>query len=457
VSKQLQLASFSSSGPTPISLEMKPDVSAPGVDITSSVPPTDGTWASFSGTSMATPHVAGAAALLLQQHPSWTVEQVKSALVTTGKPVPSAASEAPTTREGGGLIQVPAANVPLVFAAPTDLSFGLLHTGASATRSVALTDAGGGAGTWTVATSLQGGASGVTVSGPATVSVPGRLDVTATAAASAPAADVTGFVTLTAGGAVRRIPFWFRVADPKLGTEPHGTLRTTGTYKGQTRGKESLVSSYRYPADPAAVPSEPGPEQVFRVTLARPVANFGVAVIRTTSDARPSPRVVFAGNEDRLTGNAGLPLVINPYIDSFGTPRPVAAAIRPGKGSFDVVFDTPATTAAGAFTFRFWVNDVTPPGVRLLTPVLAAGSTLRVAVTDAGSGVDPQSLVARVDGKAVSLVYSGGRATIRLPGIARGRHRVVLQASDYQELKNMENVPRILPNTTTYTATFRVR
>ena len=72
---------------------MKPDVSAPGVDITSSVPPHAGTWASFSGTSMASPHVAGAVALLRQRHPDWTVAQVKSALVLTGKPVP--------TRPGG--------------------------------------------------------------------------------------------------------------------------------------------------------------------------------------------------------------------------------------------------------------------------------------------------------------------------------------------------------------------
>src|SRR5581483_2415572 len=87
VSKQLVVASFSSGGPSPISLTMKPDVAAPGVDITSSVPPHEGTWASFSGTSMASPHVAGAAALLRQRHPDWTVEQIKSALVLTGRPV----------------------------------------------------------------------------------------------------------------------------------------------------------------------------------------------------------------------------------------------------------------------------------------------------------------------------------------------------------------------------------
>jgi subtilisin family serine protease len=464
VNKQLAIAGFSSSGPTPVSLQMKPDVAAPGVDITSSVPPQEGTWASFSGTSMATPHAAGAAALLLQRHPDWTVAQVKSALVLTGKPVPSPATELPTTREGGGLIQVPAANVPLIFAAPANLSFGLLKVGGGATRSVALSDAGGGAGTWSASVSLQGAPSGVSVSVPSSVTVPGTLTVTASAVASAPEADVTGFVVLTLGSATRRIPFWFRVEDPKLDTEPTTPLRQTGTYQGQLRGKKALVSSYRYPADPRSVPSANGPEQVFRVTVSRPLANFGVVVLSSSGGSRfrPSPRVVAAGNENRLTGNAGLPLVINPYLDSFGEPRPVSGAIRPGAGSYDVVFDTPAVStpsgkSPGRYTFRFWVNDVTPPTVRLLTPTTSAGSTLRLAATDAGAGVDPQSLLARIDGKRAGVSYSGGRVRIGLGAIGPGRHRLVLQVADYQELKNMENVPQILPNTRTFAATFRVR
>jgi subtilisin family serine protease len=464
VTKQLAIAGFSSSGPTPISLAMKPDVAAPGVDITSSVPPSRGTWASFSGTSMAAPHVAGAAALLLQRHPDWTVAQVKSALVLTAKPVPSAANELPTTREGGGLVQVPAANAPLIFAAPTSLSFGLLKTGASATRSVTLADAGGGAGTWAAAVSLQGGPSGVTVGVPATVTVPGRLDVTAAADPSAAEADVTGFVLLTLGGSTRRIPFWFRVASPKLGTEPHGSLSRTGTYAGQLSGKKALVSSYRYPADPRAVPPAQGPEQVFRVRLTRPVANFGVVVLSSTGGSRfrPAPRVVAAGDENRLTGNAGLPLVINPYLDSFGAARPVAGAIRPGAGSYDVVFDSPAVATPsgrgpGRYTFRFWVNDVTPPTVRLLTPTSRADLPLRLAITDVGAGVDPNSLVATIDGKTAAVGYSSGRAAVRLNNVAPGRHRLVLRVSDYQELKNMENVPQILPNTRTFSVAFRVR
>ena len=447
VSNQLAVASFSSGGPTPISLELKPDVSAPGVGITSSVPAREGTWTSFSGTSMAAPHVAGGAALLKERHPDWTVAQLKSALVLTGKPT-ILSGEAPVTREGGGLIDLVGANAPLIFAAPTDVSFGLLHTGKSAKQSVTLTDAGGGAGQWTVSLAPQTGVGKATITVPATLSVPGRLDLAVSAGAAE--GDAMGFVVLKLGTATRRIPYWFRVVNPKLGRETHGTLSATGTYKGTTAGGASLVTTYRYPD----VPHGPlgGPERVFRVTVTKPVANFGVMVL---SGSRASPRVVVAGDENHVTSVPGLPLVINPYIDSYGAARPVAGAIRPGRGSYDVVFDTAGPPAA-AFTFRFWIDDVTPPAVRLMSASAKRGGNIEQSVTDAGAGVDPQSLTAKIDGKPADVTYARGRAVVSLRTAGPGRHSLVFTAADYQELKNMENVPQILPNTRTFRAAFRV-
>ena len=61
------ISSFSSAGPTPLSLRLKPDVAAPGSSILSSTP--EGSWSLLSGTSMAAPHVAGAVALLRKRHP----------------------------------------------------------------------------------------------------------------------------------------------------------------------------------------------------------------------------------------------------------------------------------------------------------------------------------------------------------------------------------------------------
>ena len=85
------IAGFSSRGPSVSSGGdlLKPDVTAPGVDVVAGVaPPTSAgnLWGASSGTSMAAPHIAGIAALLLAKHPGWSPMAVKSALMTTASP-----------------------------------------------------------------------------------------------------------------------------------------------------------------------------------------------------------------------------------------------------------------------------------------------------------------------------------------------------------------------------------
>ena len=462
VTNGARLAPWSSQGPTPVSLRLKPDVSAPGVGILSVVPDREGTWASFSGTSMASPHVAGGAALLLERHPDWTVAEVKSALVLTGRPVISdqGASEAPTNAQGGGLINLPAANDPLVFASPSSLSFGLVRAGTSKTLHVDVTDAGGGAGSWNVAVQVLGAAGGVSVTAPATITVPGRLDVELRASGSSAEADVTGFVVLRRGSVTRRLPFWTRIERPQLGA-PVRTLTRAGRYSGNTSHGQARVSSYRYPDDPRGVGLSndlPGPEQVFRVRIGSPVANFGVRVVSQGKGVVVSPRIVTAGDENRLTGVPALPFDINPYRDSYGTVREVSAALVPSRGLYDVVFDTRSRTVAGRFSFRLWLNDTTPPRSRVRTPSAPKNGSLIVSVVDGGSGVDPRSLAAFVDGRRLTTTFSSGKARVLLSGqFARGRHTLVFQASDYQELKNSESTAGHLPNTSVLRTSFAVR
>lgn len=96
VDRDDNLAAFSSRGPRWVNNAIKPDITAPGVDIVAAKAkngqigtPVGDAHVALSGTSMATPHVAGAAAILASQHPAWKAEDIKATLMNTAKPNPS--------------------------------------------------------------------------------------------------------------------------------------------------------------------------------------------------------------------------------------------------------------------------------------------------------------------------------------------------------------------------------
>ncbi|HJQ24730.1 MAG TPA: S8 family serine peptidase [Blastocatellia bacterium] len=116
-----QMADFSSRGPVQGYGQVKPDVSAPGVNVLAAMPPASvlgalagGNYGAISGTSMATPHTTGAAALVRQAHPAWSPDYVRTALINTatnmrdaaGAPKSDGVGDDSIIAKGGGLIDV---------------------------------------------------------------------------------------------------------------------------------------------------------------------------------------------------------------------------------------------------------------------------------------------------------------------------------------------------------------
>ncbi len=124
--KDDQISTFSSLGPSSDSQAFKPDLSAPGDSIVSVGFGTGNGSANLSGTSMATPHVAGSAALLLQEHPDLSPTAIK-ALLQNSTVNANKSGDTRLTRQGTGVIRVDRASALTSYASPGGVSFGRLN------------------------------------------------------------------------------------------------------------------------------------------------------------------------------------------------------------------------------------------------------------------------------------------------------------------------------------------
>ncbi|HEX2132995.1 MAG TPA: S8 family serine peptidase [Actinophytocola sp.] len=210
VTKDDELSVFSSQGPRTGDHGLKPEIAAPGSDIvaaraegTNPASSVDERYARMSGTSMAAPHVAGAAAILAGQHPEWTAEQLKSALVGSARRL----AGVDTYAQGAGRLDVARAVAQPVRAEGV-LGFGEAWAGEAAelTRTVTYANDGDTPVTLDLALDVD---SDLFALDRERVTVPARssTEVAVTVRVpSRPAGEVSGVLTATGAGVTLNTP-----------------------------------------------------------------------------------------------------------------------------------------------------------------------------------------------------------------------------------------------------------
>jgi subtilisin family serine protease len=307
-----KLADFSSRGPRKGDNGVKPEITAPGVDITAAMakdsflagrlPHADDTHLVMSGTSMATPHVTGAAAILAGEHPDWKAPQLKAALVGSAKPDPALS----VFEQGAGRVDVARAYQANLVATPASINDGVAqwpHTDDQPVRNV------------------------VTFHnyGPAPVTVPVRADITGPAGQVTP----TGMFALSA---------------TSLTVAPGADAQVTLTADTKVNGPDGIYGGVVAAGDtriPVSITREPESYDVklnFVGSDGKPTSDYAYRLVNTTQAVQYVPYDASGSLTIRaekghyyfesqvLTGEGKLAVTIEPDVDLS---KPVTITVDP--------------------------------------------------------------------------------------------------------------------------------
>ncbi|MYX17419.1 S8 family serine peptidase [Streptomyces sp. SID8374] len=458
-------ANFSSRGPTIVSHTLKPEITAPGVAISAASAGGRGSQAyrAMSGTSMAAPHVAGAAAVVKQRHPEWSAQQVKAALVSSAKSaVPGDVREI-----GGGRLDVDRAIRTPVLGAPalqggtfnwpqdssdrTTVSVPYTNTGDKPVKlSLKVAGVTGNDGSAVRSKAATLGRKSVTVPAGASVEIPLALDPTARLTA-AQYGDVTGRVLATAtGGVAVSTPFSLYVAPEtvtlrvklidRAGKPADGVssvdLIGTDTASGERRFNEGATDQ-TYQLRPGAyfVSSFIATPDTTDATgqlvasvgyLARPQLNL-TKDTTLVLDARKAHRLRVA-TEDRASETRGATLSFGRSWDDTW----LHAGSISGSGTVkDYLVDVQGKAKGGEFEFAsFW--RAYAPQIQKFSLIGGADLHPRPATTGSVNldGTGRAEVVDAGTGTPAELAAAGARGKVALVKVDDGASSVLTQARD---------------------------
>lgn len=285
-----QIAAFSAHGPAPYSYALKPDLVAPGVEIGSTWP--GGQYRDDSGTSMAAPHVAGAAALIREAHPDWSATEVAAALTGGSRPLPGYDG----VTQGAGRLDVAASDQLTVLPSKRIANLGLAD----------LTVPQVAAATTLTLTNVSSRPQPVNIDGQPAPGADQHVEVTPRSAYLAPGRSVTVRLAVHAD-------------HPSTGTDLTGWLRAS------VPGSPVLDVPYLLAIRPLQVHADPDP-----------TAGGATVFIHAEPDLAAAPRVTVTGPGEHLTTTA--------TFDHTGWWRMSVPAGAPG--TYQVSATAPVTSGA---------------------------------------------------------------------------------------------------------------